>query len=141
MGETALRACRTLCVLVLLAGGCSSGPPDLGVGPFQGNWKWADAGGKRSIQAAFEKDLVQIVEQTGTKARRIKGTFRVNPPATSGEIDIVETSGANVGKTRLGVFAFEGDTLKICLADLEIARPAGFVEQEGCTLMVLERVK
>jgi uncharacterized protein (TIGR03067 family) len=136
-GDTALRWHAVILVIIFIATGCSK-PVDLGVGPFQGQWKGPGPANSNFL-ANFDKDLVQILETSPTGANLLaKGAFRVNPPGKSGEIDIVETGGVNVGKTHLGIFAFEdGKTLKICLADLDNPRPTDFVAREGYTLLVL----
>jgi len=121
--------------------GCPRSRTVPGTAPFQGKWR-GEADGK-TAEASFERDTVSI-DQTGKSGKMAKllGTYSVNQPGDSGEIDIIETTGGNAGKTRLGIFAFEGTAkLKICLADVEKGRPSGFVATEGCKVLVFERVK
>ena len=57
------------------------------------------------------------------------------------EIDFIHLKGADQGKSELGIFAFEGNHLKLCTADLGNARPTEFIgkEKSSWSLLVLER--
>ena len=95
----------------------------------------------RSAEASIERDTISIETKADKMKKLLHGTYHVNQPGDSGEIDIIETMGGNAGKMRLGIFAIEDTKLKICLADLEKDRPTDFVAKKGCKLMVFERVK
>jgi uncharacterized protein (TIGR03067 family) len=66
---------------------------------------------------------------------------RVNMSREPAHIDVVRIDGPNVGKAQLGVFAFEGDRLKISLGELGGARAEYLQPGNKTALMVLERKK
>jgi uncharacterized protein (TIGR03067 family) len=72
-----------------------------------------------------------------------KGTVKLDPSKTPKAIDLTPEEGPEKGKTGLGIYQLEGDTLKICIAEPGKERPKEFVSKPGTqtTLMVLKRVK
>jgi uncharacterized protein (TIGR03067 family) len=74
---------------------------------------------------------------------RHEGTFKLDPTAKPKAIDVMPLDGPDKGKTERGIYAFEGDTLKICGADADKERPKEFTTKEGSgrTLVVLKRAK
>ena len=56
-------------------------------------------------------------------------------------IDYVNTAGANKGKSQSGIYEFESDRLKICVAAPDAARPKQFlsIPGDGGTLTVWKR--
>ncbi len=46
----------------------------------------------------------------------ITGTFKIDPTAKPKTMDSTATNGDNAGKTMLGIYELDGDTLKICWA-------------------------
>ena len=61
------------------------------------------------------------------------GTIRVDSSAKPAAIDFEHTEGTLKGKTWKGIYALEGDTLKICdnAANLDKGRPATFEAKSG----------
>jgi uncharacterized protein (TIGR03067 family) len=73
----------------------------------------------------------------------LDGTYKVNSSAKPKEIDFVPNFGRNKGKTTLGIYALEGDTLKICRDDAGKPRPKEFATRPdtGLIVFVLKRHK
>ena len=135
--------------LFILAG-CSKPRRDDGTKSFQGTWYLFRDGQKTDREAVFENDQVRIEHVgviTGPSAPSgaivlEPSVFQVNASPTPGQIDFVTLRGTNQGKTRAGIFAFDGDDrLKICMADFGGPRPTDFVANQGTTLLVLELKK
>lgn len=137
-------------ILVLLAG--CSGAPDYGTKPFQGRWVVVESGAskkKGEKEVVFENDTVTLAtvhEQSDTRVEIVgnsqssgKHTFTVDASKNPGHIDVFLLDGPLAGKSRPGIFAFEGDRLKIALAEVDKDRPADFVAAPKTTLMILER--
>jgi uncharacterized protein (TIGR03067 family) len=72
-----------------------------------------------------------------------EGTFKLDPTTKPKGIDIIPSDGPEKGKTQLGIYLFEGDTLKICGADADKERPKEFTTKKGSGQMVvvLKRAK
>ena len=70
-----------------------------------------------------------------------KGTFKLDPTAMPRAIDSLPT--ADPSKPLLGIYVFQGDTLKICNAPPGKPRPQDFEAKAGtaCTLTVWQREK
>ena len=61
------------------------------------------------------------------------GTFQVNASAKPAAIDFEHTEGTLKGNTWKGIYALDGDTLKICdnASNMNKGRPAGFEAKSG----------
>lgn len=61
------------------------------------------------------------------------GTVRVDPSAKPAAIDFEHTEGTLKGKAWKGIYALDGDTLKICdnASNLDKGRPAAFEAKSG----------
>jgi uncharacterized protein (TIGR03067 family) len=68
--------------------------------------------------------------------------YRLNPATTPRSIDVIPTEGALRGALMLGVYALDGDTLRMCLARDGDPRPTGVTtEPEAApTAMVFRRL-
>jgi uncharacterized protein (TIGR03067 family) len=130
-----------------LATGCAKPPiPDDGTTPFQGVWHAVGSDGKKiGKTVTFTNNLVTITEikTTGKKTQVTsspRSSFRVDSTTSPAHLDFVILEGADIGKTRLGIFAFEDHRLKICLADIDAPpRPTNFVAGDKTTMLLLER--
>lgn len=95
----------------------------------------------------FNKDRIAIVAfnsggtETGLKVAPTENpVYQVDHSKTPGQIDIVYVDGEFAGKVRHGIFEFEGDTLKIRIADFDVPRPTEFVASAGnMALVMLQR--
>jgi uncharacterized protein (TIGR03067 family) len=136
-----------MCPLVLI--GCSQTVDE--TKPFQGSWKVSEVGadGKKSDkEATFENDSFQIFQvKTGKTDSSIEPgltggptTFRVDNSKNPKEIEFVSLDGDDQGKTRPGIFEFEGQTLRICVAKgFNDPRPAAFNANAKAVLWTMEK--
>lgn len=118
---------------------------------FQGVWEVTitSAGGTKVVkEAAFDKDSCKISDKASADPKegvsaKLAGadiaTIQVDPTKTPGVIDFVSGYGEDQGKTRQGIFSFDGGKLKICLGKFGAPRPTDFVPSENASLMEFER--
>ncbi len=71
------------------------------------------------------------------------GTYKLDPSKKPKAIEIMMNFGANKGKSHEGIYALEGETLKICSSDPGKPRPKEFATKadSGQMLFVLTRAK
>lgn len=82
------------------------------------------------------------VEQDGKQI--FKAAMKVDPGKNPKTVDLKILEGEEKGETVLGVYALEGDSLKLCFGKPGVeTRPADFITKEGSENMcvVLKRVK
>jgi uncharacterized protein (TIGR03067 family) len=72
-----------------------------------------------------------------------KAKFSIDPTKKPRTIDYKMTEGPTKGKTHLGIYELDGDTVKFCFAAPEKDRPTDFTAKEGSqrTLSVWKRDK
>jgi uncharacterized protein (TIGR03067 family) len=70
-----------------------------------------------------------------------KAKFRIDPTKSPKAIDYMMTEGPTKGKTHLGIYELDGDTVKFCFAAPGKDRPTEFTAKEGSrrTLSVWKR--
>jgi uncharacterized protein (TIGR03067 family) len=73
----------------------------------------------------------------------VKGVFKIDSTKKPKEIDIMDESGVQNDKTKLGIYELDGDTYKFCLAPAGKARPQDFTSKKGTgqSLGVSKRAK
>jgi uncharacterized protein (TIGR03067 family) len=59
------------------------------------------------------------------------GKFQIDATKTPKEIDIMDESGVKNEKTKLGIYAIDGDTYQFCLAPAGKPRPTEFASKAG----------
>ncbi len=107
--------------------------------PLEGKWTIesltrdgkADDGMKGATRV-HEGEKYTITPPMDSKAATTEGTFTVD--AEKKTIDMKPSSGTFKGKTLLGVFKLDGDTLTVAFAEAE--RPKGFESKEGSKVVV-----
>lgn len=117
---------------------------------FQGKWTFT------SVQVNGEKvadadlgGLELSVEDDGYKHTKagivlLAGKFQFFPDKSPKEVDLTITEGEHKGKTRRGIYKFEGETVTFCVAEPDSkVRPTEFTSEQGSdrTLAVLKKVK
>ncbi len=72
-----------------------------------------------------------------------KAKFRIDPSKKPKTIDYTMTEGPTKGKTHLGIYKLDGDTVTFCFAAPDKERPTDFTAKEGSkrTLSVWKREK
>jgi uncharacterized protein (TIGR03067 family) len=80
---------------------------------------------------SFNSNRFQIRSKDGKSL--YAGTVRVDPSAKPAAIDFEHTEGGLKGKAWKGIYALDGDTLKICdnAPKLDKGRPAAFEAKSG----------
>jgi uncharacterized protein (TIGR03067 family) len=73
----------------------------------------------------------------------LEAKFTIDPSKKPRTIDFTITGEVNKGKVQLGIYEFEGDTVKICFAAIGQSRPTDFTAKKGSerTLCVWKREK
>jgi uncharacterized protein (TIGR03067 family) len=105
----------------------------------------SDHGGRQSdhdlIQGTWKNDWRRleftaetVLSQSARGGPQSTATYKLDPSKNPKEIDITEK-----GKTVLGIYAIDGDTLTICVN--ERFRPTELRDGPGCTFIVLKREK
>jgi uncharacterized protein (TIGR03067 family) len=87
------------------------------------------------------KDGETTISMAGQLYFRAK--FSIDPAKKPKTIDYVMTEGPTKGKTQLGIYELDGDTVKFCFAAPGRDRPTEFASKEGSqqTLSVWKREK
>jgi uncharacterized protein (TIGR03067 family) len=105
---------------------------------LQGAWTAAKAerDGKPATDVVghrltFTGDRFQI--QSADRKPVFAGTVRVNPAAKPAAIDFLHSDGTLKGRSWLGIYRLEGDTLTVCdnASDMTKGRPAAFEATSG----------
>jgi uncharacterized protein (TIGR03067 family) len=104
---------------------------------FQGTWTFesSEAGGEK-LAAADLKELVLTFEgdkHTVKKGSEViqAGTQKLDPSKSPKAIDVTITEGPFKGMVMLGIYEFDGDTLKVCFDPQGKTRPTEFKSPAG----------
>jgi uncharacterized protein (TIGR03067 family) len=91
----------------------------------------------RKLSTKGNKYTLKVGDET------VQGTIEINPTKKPKTIDVKPDSGSNKGKTLLGIYELDGDSLRICLALPGKDRPTALVTaaENGQQLVVYKREK
>ncbi len=137
-----------LCTLVLTAiGGSGTLADDKAdvekeTKKFQGTWMFesSEAGGQK-LSADDLKGLILTFEgdkhtvKKGDEVIQV-GTQKIDPSKSPKTIDVTMTEGPSKGKVMLGIYEFDGDTLKVCFDAEGKKRPTEFKSAAGSPTFV-----
>jgi uncharacterized protein (TIGR03067 family) len=140
-----------LFTLLLSVAGCASKEGDDGTKVLQGTWVVMSKDGKQVLkQATFERDQFSMqafgasIGATKAAVGREPGmidrsTFRVDNAKSPAQIDFVILDGEHQGRTRVGIYAVQDNTLQLCVAELDAPRPTAFSTTPKTALLTLTR--
>ena len=104
---------------------------------LQGEWSMVSgtANGE-SMPEEFRKQMKRVCkgdEITATMAGQIflRAKITIDPTKTPKTIDYAMTDGLTKGKTQLGIYEIDGDTLKSCFSAPGAERPTDFSSKAG----------
>jgi len=104
---------------------------------LQGEWSMVNGGGGGQIvkgaAMGSSKRVCKGDETTVIVGSQLlmKAKFTLDPSTKPKSIDYQVTGGPNAGKSQLGIYELEGDTVKFCFAAPGKARPADFTTSPG----------
>jgi uncharacterized protein (TIGR03067 family) len=113
---------------------------------FQGTWELASAERDGQAVPAEMVKAMRLVVKGDTRTvladgrEQMKSTFVVDPRPSPQAIDVIPADGPLRGRVLQGIYAVEGETIKISLA-LGGERPKEFTGREGHLLQVFKREK
>lgn len=116
---------------------------------FQGDWTFAsvEAGGKKLPAGPFEGRTVtfdgnKYAVKRGGKVEEA-ATVKLDPAKSPKALDVTVTAGPNKGAVMVGIYEFDGGTLKVCFDSAGKKRPTAFKTAAGspAVLVVHKRLK
>jgi uncharacterized protein (TIGR03067 family) len=113
--------------------------------------EWSMVSGMASGQA-MPPDLAKTGKRTAKDGETsitmggqiyFKAKFTIDPTKKPKTIDYAMTAGPTAGKTHLGIYELDGDTVKFCFAAPGKERPTDFTAKEGSerTMSIWKRDK
>jgi uncharacterized protein (TIGR03067 family) len=140
----------TLCALAGLATevACDEGAGRDGKA-LQGTWQAVSGEFSKEKITPREVEAIRLVIKEGTMTLEVgkevlKSTYKLGPSKKPCAIDLTSTDGTTKGRTYLGIYELDGDSLKICFSEYDQERPGEFAAEgkPGIrTLLILERQK
>jgi uncharacterized protein (TIGR03067 family) len=117
---------------------------------FKGTWRLSsrEVDGKKFSEEEI-KDVIGTYDRSGKFSVRrgdkviVEATAQLDPTKKPKTIDVSFTAGERKGKTVLGIYEIEGDTIRVCNARPGDERPEEFSAKAGSgrTLIVYKREK
>ena len=116
---------------------------------LQGEWLMATAGGGgQALPSDMLKNSKRVCRGDETTVvvggqLLMKAKFTLDPAKKPKSIDYRVTGGPNAGKTQLGIYELDGDTVKFCFSAPGKDRPTDFTTKasDGRTSSVWKRDK
>ncbi len=133
--------------LVLTAAGAQDDAAKKDLESLQGVWQFVslEVEGK-GLPEDPDKPIKLIVKgnraiHPGREGKNKETIIRLDPSRKPKAIDMSPLAGPDKGKAALGIYAIDGDMLKICAGTLGKDRPTEFKAGKNVVLMVLKREK
>ena len=131
-----------LSVALTLILSLSASGDDAKTATIDGTWLPSSAEiGEKQFPDEVRKSIKLVVEgdkYTVTVGDKVdKGTVKLDPKAKPKALDITGTEGPNKGKTILGIYERDGDTLRICYVLSGKDRPKAFETKAGTQLFLV----
>jgi uncharacterized protein (TIGR03067 family) len=138
-----------IAVLVLVSFGGAEDADKKEMAQLEGEWSMVsgEANGQAMPKETVKsgKRVAKDGETTITIGGQVyfKAKFSIDPTKKPKAIDYTMTEGPTKGKTHLGIYELDRDTVKFCFAAPGQDRPTEFTAKEGsqCTLSVWKRDK
>jgi uncharacterized protein (TIGR03067 family) len=131
-----------LSVTLTLVLSLSASGDDAKTATIEGTWLPSSAEiGEKQFPDEVRKSIKLVVEgdkYTVTVGDKVdKGTVKLDLKAKPKALDITGTEGPNKGKTILGIYERDGDTLRICYDLSGKGRPKAFETKAGTQLFLV----
>jgi uncharacterized protein (TIGR03067 family) len=138
-----------MAVLILVCASAAQDAAKKEMGQLEGEWSMVSG-------QANGQSMPQELVKTGKRSAKdgettisiggqvyFKAKFSIDSTKKPKAIDYTMTEGPTKGKTHLGIYEFDGDTVKFCFAAPGENRPTDFTAKEGSqrTLSVWKRDK
>lgn len=130
---------KTLVIVLAMAATCALGADETADARKQLAGTWV---GRVDEGATGHKLIIAADHITGRKDERQylgEGRFQVDVTSQPWRMDAVGTRGPQKGRTFLGIYMLEGDTLKWCVSVPGNPRPTEFATREAQFLLILKR--
>jgi RNA polymerase sigma factor (sigma-70 family) len=119
------------------------------IASLEGDWAMVSGEiGGQAMPEEFVKSGTRMCKGNETTVKIngnvfMKATFTVDPSKKPKTIDYTMTEGPSKGKSQLGIYETDGDTVRFCFAAPGKDRPTGFTTKTGdeCTLSVWKKAK
>src|SRR5439155_15768636 len=148
------KAVGMVTVALLAFAGLASGgdPAKKDLDAMQGKWSVQsikESDGKnppddelKNLEVIVKDDTMKII-YVPKKDTLDAFKLKLDPAKKPKAVDFTHTEGPDKGKTELGIYKIEGDTVTICVNDFEKERPTEFKTKEGSkiTVIVLKKMK
>jgi uncharacterized protein (TIGR03067 family) len=136
-----------IAVLILVSAGAAQDATKKEMAQLEGQWSMLSG---EANGVAMPKDTVKSGKRVAKDGETsvtfgeqvyFKAKFSIDPTKKPKAIDYMMTEGPTKGKTHLGIYELEGDTVKFCFAAPGKDRPTEFTAKEGSlrTLSVWKR--
>ena len=138
-----VRFVMAICVTVAQDGE----PTDADLRALQGVWRgWVVEGkgekpdaGPVQLQIVVKKDTIVATRLGGKEESLGEGTFRLTIAGAEKRIDATRSVAPAKGRTHLGIYDLDKDTLKWCVANPNQERPTEMLTRRGQFLLILKR--
>lgn len=101
-----------------------------------------DGKADEGLKGAVRVNAGEKYTLTPKDGKAISGAFKVDPSKKPKTMDMLPSEGRYKGKTLLGIYELDGDTLKICFAEPGKDRPTEFTSKgSGVVLAIHKREK